>query len=361
MMWHRRETRRQTEKTKFNLNIRRNLPTRPRPAPILCIELLQSFFTDYLVGQRRLSPQTIASYRDTFRLLLRFAHRETGVEPASLGISALDTNRILAFLEGLEKDRSNGVASRNLRLTAIRSFYRMVALRDPASVGIATRVLAIPMKRADTRMRPYLTHEEMDAILKGLDRKQWCGRRDYALLLTMYNTGARVSEISGLLQHHVSLGSKSYVHLHGKGRKERTVPLWPITAQVLKGWFRETGTIDSDAAFPNIRGEPLTRFAVNLLLRKAVHGALPFCASLKAKRVSPHVIRHGTAMALLQSGVDIAVIALWLGHESIETTNVYVHCNLAMKEKALEKVPPTGTPFRRFRANDKLLAFLESL
>jgi len=329
--------------------------------PTLVGPLLQYFFADHLVAQRRVSPQTIASYRDTFRLLLRFVHRETGIEPASLPLSTLDAETIIAFLEGLEKERRNAVNSRNLRLTAIRSFYRLVALRDPASVGIATRVLAIPMKRADTRVRQYLTREEMDAILTTLDRKQWCGRRDYVLLLTMYNTGARVSEISALCQDQVSLGTKSYVHLRGKGRKERSVPLWPITAQVLKEWFREIGARDGAVAFPNIRGEPLTRFAVHLLLRKAVQKAGPRCLSLKRKRVSPHVIRHSTAMALLQSGVDIAVIALWLGHEHLETTNVYLHANLAMKEKALEKVLPMGMPFRRFRADDRLLAFLESL
>lgn len=329
--------------------------------PALVGPHLQLFFTDHLVAQRRLSPQTIASYRDTFRLLLQFVHRETGVEPASLSIPDLNADRILDFLDCLEKERNNTIASRNLRLTAIRSFYRMVALRDPASVGIVTRVLAIPLKRADTKVRSYITREEMDAILTALDRNQWCGRRDYALLLTMYNTGARVSEISFLHQNQVNFGTKSYVQLHGKGRKERSIPLWPRTARILKEWFREIGPRDGAAAFPNVRGEPLSRFAINLLLCKAVREAASRCPSLKRKRVSPHVVRHGTAMALLQSGVDIAVIALWLGHESIETTNVYVHANLAMKEKALKKIPPMGTPFRRFRADDRLLAFLESL
>ena len=225
-------------------------------------------------------------------------------------------------------------------ILAIHSFFRMVALRDPAGVGIATRVLAIPLKRTDTRVRPYVTREEMDAILAVLDRSTWCGRRDHTLLLAMYNTGARVSEMSSLKQDQISFGVKSYVHLRGNGRKERTVPLWSRTARTIKEWMRETGRSDNALVFP-----------------RATCG----CPSLKGKRVSPHVIRHGTAMALLQSGVDIAVIALWLGHESIETTNAYVHANLAMKEKALEKVMPMDTPFRRFRASDSLLAFLESL
>ena len=177
----------------------------------------------------------------------------------------------------------------------------------------------------------------------------------------MYNTGARVSEISFLYQNHVRFGMKSYAQLHGKGRKERLIPLWPRTARILKEWFREIGPRDSAVAFPNVRGEPLSRFAIHLLLRKAVHHAAFHSVSLKRKRVSPHVVRHGTAMALLQSGVDIAVIALWLGHESIETTNAYVHANLAMKEKALGKIRPMDTPFRRFHANDRLLAFLESI
>jgi len=323
--------------------------------------LLQVFFTDHLITQRRLSPQTIASYRDTFRLLLQFVHRTTGIEPASLPMSVLEADKILAFLDWLEKDRRNTVVSRNLRLTAIRTFYRMAALTDPAHVGIASRVLAIPMKRADIKVRPYVTREEMDSILTALDRTQWCGRRDYALLLTMYNTGARVSEICGLCQRQVTLATKSYIHLRGKDRKERSVPLWPVTAKILREWFRETGTGEESVAFPGIRGGPLSRFAVHLLLRKAVEAASPHCPSLKRKRISPHVVRHGTAMELLRSGVDIAVIALWLGHENTESTDVYLQTSLAMKEQALEKVSPMGEPFRRFHATDKLLAFLESL
>ena len=328
---------------------------------ILVGPLLQIFFTEYLVAQKRLSVQTIASYRDTFRLLLQFVHRETGIEPVALPIAALDADRVLAFLDGLEKDRDNAITSRNLRLTAIRSFFRMVALREPATVGLATRILAIPMKRTDTKVRDYVTREEMDAVLASLDRTQWCGRRDYALLLTMYNAGARVSEITAVRLRDVTLGATSYVQLQGKGRKERAIPLWPKTAKILKEWFREIDASDNAMAFPSVRRAPLTRFAIHLLLRKAVKAASARCPSLTSKRVSPHVIRHGMAMALLQAGVDIAVIAVWLGHESIETTNVYVHANLAMKEKALAKIQPMDTPFRRFRPDDRLLAFLESL
>ena len=329
--------------------------------PTLVGPLLQFFFTDYLIAQRRVSPQTIASYRDTFRLLLQFVDRETGIAPTALPVATLNAGIILRFLDGLEKNRGNSVVSRNLRLTAIRSFYRMVAFRDPASAGVATHVLAIPLKRAGTQVRPYLTRDEMEAILASIDRTQWRGRRDYALLLTLYNTGARVSEISTLQRNQVTIASKSYVQLHGKGRKDRVVPLWPRTARILKEWFRELGQQETTVAFPSIRGEPLTRFAIHLLLRKKVKQAQTSCPSLKTKRISPHVLRHSTAMALLQSGVDIAVIALWLGHESIETTNEYLHANMAIKEKALATLQPVGKKFRRFKAGDTLLEFLATL
>ena len=323
--------------------------------------LLQFFFADYLVAQRRVSPQTVASYRDTFRLLLQFVHRQTGIGPAALSIAQLDATIILGFLDNLESNRGNSVVSRNLRLTAIRSFYRMVALRDPANTGVATHVLAIPIKRANTKVREYLTREEMDAILDSIDRTQWLGRRDYALLLTLYNSGARVSEISTLLQSQISIAAKSHVQLHGKGRKDRIVPLWPRTAKILKEWFSEPSQREQAMAFPGIRGEPLSRFAIHLLLRRTVEQAQGRCPSLKKKRISPHVLRHSTAMALLQSGVDIAVIALWLGHESIETTNKYLYANMAIKENALAKLQPMGGKFRKFQPDDALLAYLASL
>lgn len=323
--------------------------------------LLQSFFVDHLRAQKRLSDQTVASYRDTFRLLLRSIHHETGIGPTALTISHLDAPCILRFLEGIEKERKNAVVSRNLRLTAIRSFVRFVAFREPASAGVATRVLAIPMKRADRKVRDYVTREEVEAILAVFDQKQWLGRRNYALLLTLYNTGARVSEIIALRQNQFSLGSKGQVHLCGKGRKERLVPLWSRTAVVLKSWFAELTLSNMTFAFPSRQGEPLTRFALHLLLQKSVKEASVHCPSLKRKQISPHHLRHGTAMALLESGVDIAVIALWLGHESIETTNIYLHSNLAMKERALAKLSPPANEFHRFKADDKLMAFLDSL
>ncbi|MFZ0593572.1 MAG: tyrosine-type recombinase/integrase [Bryobacteraceae bacterium] len=323
--------------------------------------LLQAFFTDYLRLQQRVSEQTICSYRDTVRLLLRSMQRETGIGPASLRMSQLDAPHILQFLGSLEKERNNAIASRNLRLTAIRSFYRFAALRDPESSGFATRVLAIPMKRTDTRVRDYLTRAELEAMLAVFDQEQWLRRRNYALLLTMYNSGARVSEIASLSQHQVNLVGKGQILLHGKGRKERCVPLWSETTQVLKRWFAEARERGASVAFPTWRGEPLSRFAIHLMLRKAGTQAAKHCHSLTRKSVSAHQIRHGTAMALLESGVDLAVIALWLGHESLETTNVYLHSNLAMKERALGKLASPEEGFRRFKAEDKLLAFLDSL
>lgn len=330
-------------------------------SPSLVGPLLQFFFSEYLIAQRRVSPQTIASYRDTFRLLLQFVDRETGIGPTALPVARLDATIVLRFLDGLEKNRGNSVVSRNLRLTAIRSFYRMVAFRDPANAGVATHILAIPLKRASTKVRPYLTREEMEALLESIDRSQWRGRRNYALLLTLYNTGARVSEIASLQRSQIDIAARSYVRLHGKGRKDRMVPLWPRTAKILKEWFRELQTQPTTFAFPNIRGEKLTRFAIHLLLRKTVEQAQTSCPSLKSKRISPHVLRHSTAMALLQSGVDIAVIALWLGHESIQTTNEYLHANIALKENALAKLQPVGKKFRRFKADDSLLKFLATL
>jgi integrase/recombinase XerD len=278
--------------------------------PTLVGPLLQFFFTDYLIAQRRVSPQTIASYRDTFRLLLQFVDHETGIGPTALPVASLDVGIILRFLDSLEKNRGNSVVSRNLRLTAIRSFYRMVAFRDPASAGVATHVLAIPLKRADTQVRPYLTRDEMEAILASIDRTQWRGRRDYALLLTLYNTGARVSEIAALQRNQVSIASKSYVQLHGKGRKDRMVPLWPRTAKILKEWFRELQTQPTTVAFPSIRGEPLTRFAIHLLLRKVVEQAHAACPSLKNKRISPHVLRH--YLPFLTMSCNAAGTALFL-------------------------------------------------
>lgn len=322
---------------------------------------LQVFFANYLTQQKRLSPQTIASCRDTFRLLLTFLRDRSGIDPSALRIAEMDAPAILSFLDYLEEGRGNSVRSRNIRLSAIRSFFRLVALRDPESIGVATRVMAIPNKRGDKKLIGYLTRPEIQALLAAPDRSKWAGRRDHALLLSLYNSGARVSEIIALKHDEVRFGASTFMQLTGKGRKERTIPLWPETAQVLKSWFCELGEQTNHTAFPNARGKPLSRHGVDYLLTKAVQLATDACPSLATKTISPHVVRHTTAMHLLQAGVDIATIALWLGHESIETTHMYLEADLAMKEKALGKLDPVESEWRRFQADDPLLAFLSSL
>jgi len=323
--------------------------------------LLQAFFTEHLISHRLASPQTVDGYRDTFRLLLEFLHRTKGNAPSALSVSDLDAPAVLEFLDYLEKDRHNSIRSRNVRLAAIRAFFRLVALRDPASVNVATRVLAIPVKRTDRRLVHYLTRPEMEAVLAAPDRTQWTGQRDYALLLTMYNSGARVSEVASLQRRHIQVGSTSFLEIHGKGRKERQVPVWPKTARTLKTWLETHAPAPESPAFPNARGGRLSRDGVNYILQAAVRTATNVCPSLSGKRVSPHVIRHTTAMHLLQSGVDITVIALWLGHESIETTHGYLEADLTLKEKALQKLAPAGQAAPRFQADDPLLVFLKAL
>jgi site-specific recombinase XerD len=322
---------------------------------------LQAFFADYLCHQKRLSPHTIGSCRDTFRLLLTFVRAQTGIEPSALHLADVDAPVILRFLQYLEQQRGNTVRSRNIRLAAIRSFFRLVALREPMSIGIVTRVLAIPIKREDRKLIGYLTRAEMQALLAAPDQSQWTGRRDYALLLTLYNSGARVSEVTALTRAQVCFGASTFVQLRGKGRKERTVPLWPETAHVVKAWFAELGEAAGPIACPNARGKALSREGVAYLLHQARQRALPACPSLATKPLTPHVVRHTTAMHLLQVGVDIATIALWLGHESIETTHMYLQADLARQEQALDKLGPIAGGWQRFQADDPLLAFLNAL
>ena len=289
--------------------------------------LLQSFFVEHLCSHKRVSPRTVESYRDTFRLLLQHLQAKTGKKPSALSIGDLDAPVILSFLENLEQQRHNQAQSRNVRLTAIRSFFRLVTLRDPASISIATRVLAIPLKRTDQRLVGYVTRAEVDAILAANNLSEWSGRRDHVLL----------------------------------GRKERSVPLWPTTAKALKEWFSESGDRSPAVAFPNARGSSLTRDGVDYILQRAIERASVSCPSLNNKRVSPHILRHSCALHLLQSGVDIAVIALWLGHENIQTTHGYIEADLSIKEQALQKVAAAGQAAARFKPDDALLAFLASL
>jgi site-specific recombinase XerD len=323
--------------------------------------LLQSFFAQHLLCYKRSSPQTIAAYRDTFRLLLAFLKQSCGKEPSQLILEDVDAAAVLAFLNHIETARHNSVRSRNARLAAIRSFFRFLAFREPAHAALVSQVLAIPIKRADRHLVGYLTRPEIEAILAAPDRSCWAGRRDHALLLTLYNTGARVSEIAVLRRSQFTSGPNSLLALHGKGRKDRVIPLWPKTCRVLSVWLAELGTSADGPAFPNARGAPLTRDGVRYILDTAVAMAVQRCPSLGGKNISPHVLRHTTAMHLLQSGVDCSVIALWLGHESLETTHVYVEADLLTKEKALSKLKPPGTPVRRFKPDDALLTFLGSL
>jgi integrase/recombinase XerD len=323
--------------------------------------LVQAFFVEYLLNQKHASPRTLATYRDAFRLLLRFVHETHGVEPATLVVENLDAPIILAFLDHIERHRANCIRSRNARLAAIRSFFRFVQMREPAVLAVASRVLAIPVKRTERKLIGYLTRPEMDALLSAADRTNWDGRRDHALLLTLYNSGARVSEIIGVRRDEIVLDVPASLKLHGKGRKERAVPLWARTAQVLRPWFQELGDRFGGLAFPSARAHQLSRHGVSFLLSRLADRAATACPSLRNKRISPHVIRHSTAMHLLQSGVDPAVIALWLGHESVETTHGYVEADLTMMENALGKLTSAGSAPARFKASDDLLAFLAAL
>jgi site-specific recombinase XerD len=323
--------------------------------------LVQAFFTDHLVRQRRASPQTVASYRDTFRLLLQHLSQTTGRKPSDLTLDDMPAKAIVRFLDTIERDRGNSVQTRNARLAAIRSFFRLVTLREPARIDLAAQVLAIPVKRADRRLIGYLTRPEVDAIVATPNTQTWIGRRDYALLSTLYNTGARISEILALRQHDLAFGATSLLHLKGKGRKERSVPLWPTTSRTLRAWIADCGDSGDRILFPSARGGPLSTDGATYILQQAVRRALPTCPSLKAKRISPHVIRHTTAMHLLQSGVEIAVIALWLGHESLDTTHMYIQADLKTKELALGKLQAVAGGFPRFKPDDALLAFLSAL
>jgi integrase/recombinase XerD len=325
--------------------------------------LLERFFTQRLIAQRRVSSHTIASYRDTFRLLLHFVEKRLRKSPSVLALSDLDPSLIGAFLDESEKDRGNSARTRNLRLTAIRSFYRYVAHEEPAQSGLIQRVLAMPAKRYEKKLIGYLTRPEIEAVLAAPDPNTWTGRRDRTFLLVAVQTGLRLSEMTSLGREDVVLGTGAHVRCMGKGRKERCTPLAKQAADNLKLWLREPRRGAGDILFPSARGTRLSADGVQFRLAKHVAAARQKCPSLKNKRVTPHVLRHSAAMELLQAGVDRSVIALWLGHESIETTQIYLDADLALKEKALAKTAPMakGKPAGRYRPDDKLLAFLKSL
>lgn len=323
--------------------------------------LLQPFFTDRLLGQCNASPHTIASYRDTFRLLLEFAQEHLGQSPSTLAIENLDAPFIGRFLNHLEKDRGNTPRSRNIRLAAIHSFFKYVALEEPSLSALAQRVLAIPCKRHKTRPIDFLTRPEINALLAAPDQGTYLGRRDRTLLLVATQTGLRASELIGLRCQDVSLGSGAHVRCVGKRRKARCTPLRKDAVAALRAWLRERNGQPSDVLFPNARGLPLSHDGLDYLLSKHITTARRQCASLAKKRVTPHVLRHSLAMDLLQHGVDRSVIALWLGHESMETTQVYFHANLELKEQALARTEPFNGRPARYRPSDQLLAFLQGL
>jgi integrase/recombinase XerD len=323
--------------------------------------LVEAFFTDRLMRQRQTSPNTIASYRDSFCLLFKFAKQRLNKEPSNLSIEDLDAPFIGSFLNHIEKDRGNCARTRNVRLAAIHSFFKYVALQDPGHSALIQQVLAIPTKRYERKPIDFLTKPEIDTLIAVPDQSTWDGRRDRALLLLAIQTGLRVSELIGLTCKDIVLDSGAHVRCKGKGRKDRCTPLRKELVVVLRSWLQERPAQPDDPLFPNARGGFLSRDGVEYVLAKHVAVARQRCPSLQKKRISPHVLRHTTAMELLQHGVDRSIIALWLGHESLETTQVYIQANLEMKEKALAKTTPINVKPGRYQPDDQLLAFLKSL
>jgi integrase/recombinase XerD len=322
---------------------------------------LEAFFTERLMTQRRASAHTIAAYRDCFRLLLGYVHDRTGKTPSRLQIVDLDTTMITAFLEHLERDRNNSVRTRNARLAGLRSFFRFAALRYPEHAGQIQRVLAIPDKRTDRGLVCYLTAIEVDALLASPNRTTPAGRRDHTLIALTVQTGLRVSELTGLRLADIHLDTGAHVRVQGKGRKERSTPLTAQTVTLLQNWMIERGGQLTDPLFPGRGQRPLSTDAVQRLLTKHATAASDSCPSLRAKHVTPHVLRHTAAMSLLAGGVEATVISLWLGHERLESTDIYIHADLSIKERALARTTPPNTPPGRYHANDTLLAFLERL
>jgi integrase/recombinase XerD len=322
---------------------------------------LQAFFTDRLIRQRQVSPNTLQAYRDTLRLLLVFASERHGKAPGKLDIDDLDAPLIGTFLDHLETHRKNSVRTRNVRLAAIRSLFRYAALRHPEHAAVIERVLAIPPKRFERRLVTFLTEAEIDALLAAPERTTWTGRRDTALFSLAVQTGLRASELIGLSCADVHLGSGAHVSCNGKGRKQRITPLTSGTVAVLRAWMAERAGQPADPVFPTQTGRALSRDALERRLARYVEVATAGCPSLASKRVTMHVLRHSAAMRLLQAGIDTSVIALWLGHEQIETTQIYLHADLQIKERALERTTPIETKPGRFQPTDKLLAFLEAL
>ncbi len=322
---------------------------------------LQAFFTDRLVRERHASPRTVAAYRDSWRLLVAFASQQTHRPPSMLDLDDLDTTMISAFLDHLEHDRHNSVRTRNARLAAIHSLFRYAALRHPEHAATIQRVLAMPPKRFDRALVTYLTEREVDALVAAPDPNTWCGRRDQAILLVAVQTGLRISELIGLNCADVHLGTGPHVSCHGKGRKDRITPLTTTTVAVLREWLAERAGAPNEALFSTRTGRPLSRDAVEHRIAVHTASAATACPTIRDKHVTAHVLRHTCAMRLLEAGIDTTVIALWLGHEQVETTTIYLHAELGIKERAIERTrPPTVKP-GRYRPTDTLLAYLEGL
>jgi integrase/recombinase XerD len=323
--------------------------------------LLQQFFAERLIEQKHASACTVAAYRDSFRLLLSFAERRLHKRPADLQLTDLNAPLILAFLQYLEKERHNSIRSRNARFVAIRSFMQYVAYKEPAALGLTQSVLAIPLKRFERRLIGYLPKEQVEAILMAPDESTWAGQRDRVMLATLYNTGARVSELTAMCIGDVSFVGTPAIRIHGKGRKERQVPLWRSTAAQIRRWLRRCPRDEHQPLFPNRWGTKLTRVGVTDRLHLAIARASRQCPELARRRISPHTMRHSIGMRLLQSGVDITLIALWMGHESVLTTHMYVEADLAMKERALKTLQTPRSKQVRYRPTDSLLEFLQGL
>jgi integrase/recombinase XerD len=324
---------------------------------------LQAYFTDRLIGQRAASANTIAAYKLALRLLLAFAAGATGKPPSALDIADLDAPLITAFLDHLERDRHNGVRSRNNRLAAIHSLFAYLALHHPEHAGSIARVLAIPAKRTERNLVTYLTDPQIETLLGSCDQRTWTGRRDHAMFTLTIQTGLRISELAGLTRQDVTLGAAANVHTIGKGRKERRTPLLPATRAVLKAWLgeRQKASAPGDPLFPTRTGTRLSRDAIERRLARHLTLARTTCPSLRNKRVTMHTLRHTAAMRLLLAGNDITVIALWLGHEQIATTNIYLHADMSHKQRAIDRTRPLASRQGRYRPPDTLLAFLEAL
>lgn len=347
-----KSTKSKADRSATRVSLAPNIPLGP---------ILQRYFCEYLVGQRNLSQNTIASYRDTFRLLLQFLKLRYHILPDRVCVEDLDATHALAFLDDLERRRGNTVRSRNARRAALRGFLRYAAASEPQVLPVAQRVLAIPTKRFERAAVGYLKREQMQAILDTPDVKTFSGRRDRVLLLLLYNTGARASEIADLQIQDVSLESRSSVRIRGKGRKKRSMPLWQKTVKLLRSWLRELDGAPDSPLLPNVHGQRLTRYGIAQRLRCTVHRAVSEEPSLESLRISPHLIRHTTAMHLLQSGVDLSVIAMWLGHESTQTTHQYLDADLESKTRALAclESPRLGKPSRPH--DDRIVEFLKGL